>query len=246
MLSRALPRLTTIGIYQINLDGKSISYTLKRSSRARYLRLEIRPVGLVVIIPRKVSQHQADTFIRSKESWILAKLARYQNQPVPPPEKSLESGDLLPYLGRQLTLKVHHEPHKSALVLVEGNNLLVNLNHATGNIESIVADWYHFQARILVTEKCAAVSKLMGISSHTITIRGQRTRWGSCSRKGTLSFNWKLLKTPEQVIDYVIIHELAHIKEMNHSRKFWNLVAKFCPEYKTYRKWLREQDALLT
>jgi predicted metal-dependent hydrolase len=86
----------------------------------------------------------------------------------------------------------------------------------------------------------------MGISYQRIAIRGQKTRWGSCSRKKNLSFNWKLIMAPGSVVEYVIIHELLHLKEMNHSKRFWELVARYCPGWRENKKWLKQHEADLT
>jgi len=105
--------------------------------------------------------------------------------------------------------------------------------------------WYKIQAAALILEKLDRWSAKLGVNHHKVTIRGQRSRWGSCSRKGNLSFNWKLMMAPEAVIDYVVIHELAHLKQMNHSKKFWQLVAEHCPEWHDCKKWLQNHESEL-
>lgn len=100
---------------------------------------------------------------------------------------------------------------------------------------------YIQSAREAITYKADKYSSLMNVSYNRIAIREQRTRWGSCSSNKNLNFNWKLILMPEEVMDYVIIHELAHLKHMNHSKEFWNCVAEYCPNYKVSRKWLKEQ-----
>ena len=97
-----------------------------------------------------------------------------------------------------------------------------------------------------IPERVEYYAELMGVSYGRITIREQKTRWGSCSCKGNLNFNWKLMLMPPEILDYVVVHELAHRKEMNHSRDFWDMVAGVMPEYKEYRKWLRDHGHELT
>ncbi len=87
-------------------------------------------------------------------------------------------------------------------------------------------------------QKAGSFQQTMGLHYNSIFIRGQRTRWGSCSPAGNLTLNWKLLMAPEEIIDYVVIHELTHLKHMNHSKKFWDMVEQYCPDWKRYRKWL--------
>ncbi len=235
-----------IGIFNIEFQGKIVSYTLKRSSQARYIRMEIRPdQGLVVVIPRGVSAHQVNDFIRNREKWVTTHLRRHLNHLEPNGNKPISNGDVVDYLGSGLKIKTLNDPDKPAIVRIREDCLEVNLNHTGTELAAALEDWYRFQAGVLIKTKLDWMSLRMDLKYTTVALRGQRTRWGSCSQNGTLSFNWKLLKMPEPVIEYVVIHELAHLKEMNHSRKFWSLVAKFCPEYKIHRKWLREHNEML-
>lgn len=95
-------------------------------------------------------------------------------------------------------------------------------------------------ARSIFTQKAAYYARIMGVTYNRIAIREQKTRWGSCSSKGNLNFNWRLIFAPEEVVDYIVIHELAHRKEMNHSKAFYDVVASVMPDYKEQQKWLRE------
>lgn len=101
------------------------------------------------------------------------------------------------------------------------------------------------QAAEVITARCRYYAPVMGVSYGTVTIREQKTRWGSCSSKGNLNFNWRLIFAPEEVVDYIVVHELAHRKEMNHSRAFYNVVASVLPDYKVQEKWLKENGEKL-
>lgn len=106
---------------------------------------------------------------------------------------------------------------------------------------------YRAEARKLIEEQLDKLSARLEVNCNRITIRGQKTRWGSCSQKGRLNFNWRLIMAPKPVIDYIVIHELAHLKEMNHSKKFWGLVAQHCPRWREHKKWLKDNECgLLT
>ena len=98
-------------------------------------------------------------------------------------------------------------------------------------------------AKELLLKKCRYFAERMGVSYGTVTVREQKTRWGSCSAKGNLNFNWKLALMPEEILDYLVVHELAHRVEMNHSPAFWAVVAEEIPDYKTRREWLRQNGA---
>ena len=128
---------------------------------------------------------------------------------------------------------------------LEKDRLTVNLDHSGEELKSMIEGWYKFQVNVIIQERLEFWSRQMHIDFCGYKTRGQRTRWGSCSRSGNLSFNWKLVKTPPDTIDYVIVHELAHLKQMNHSPRFWALVEQHCPDYKKHRKWLHDHDSLL-
>ena len=229
------------------INHQTITYTLRRSFKARHVRLEIsRQTGLAVIVPRSYNISELPGLLKSKEPWISRTLTRFsQSRPAPPPRR-LTSGDTVPYLGRELEL-IEQEDHHSCDVVLAGNKLAIRLDlFHDGLLEPALEQWYRTEAARLITEKADRLSSRMSIGYKRIGIRGQKTRWGSCSRKKNLSFNWKLIMAPEPVMEYVIIHELLHLKEMNHSKKFWELVASYCPGWREHKKWLKQHEADLT
>jgi len=240
-------RLATTTQYSFSLNGTSLPYILKRSYRARYLRLEIKPeIGLVVVSPRNCSITFIENFIQEKRGWILKQLAKSNDTCHRNQKHEITSGGTIYLYGHSINIVERSLNHQPATAMLQGENLLVNLDHSHKSLQSLIADWYHFKLNIVLTAKLVHWSRQMGIQYRGYKIRGQRTRWGSCSRNGNLSFNWKLLMTPDPVIEYVVIHELAHLREMNHSSRFWNLVAHYCSQYKIHRKWLRDQNHLLS
>ena len=154
------------------------------------------------------------------------------------------SGDVIPYLGKQLKITAKKSGN-SIPIYLERNRLIVNPASGNGELTSMLEKWYKIQAATLIQEKVDKWSVILSVRPNKVTIRGQRSRWGSCSRKGNLNFNWKLMMAPETIIDYVVIHELAHLQQMNHSKKFWQIVAANCPEWRNRKKWLRNNEALL-
>jgi predicted metal-dependent hydrolase len=232
---------------QASVNGQAVTYTLRRSSRARRVRLEIsQRNGLVVIVPRSYPAGRLTGLIKSKERWISRHLAQFsQSRPLPAPKK-LEIGDTVPYLGRDFEL-VKHENHHGEDVVLQGNKISVNPDlFDNGLLETSLEKWYRAEAGRLILGVADRLSSQMGTNYQRIVIRGQKTRWGSCSRKKSLSFNWKLIMAPEPVVEYVVIHELLHLKEMNHSRRFWQLVAQNCPDWRRHKKWLKEHETSLT
>jgi predicted metal-dependent hydrolase len=197
-------------------------------------------------VPRSYQISELPGLLKSKERWISRNLARFsQAQSLSAPKK-LKSGDTVPYLGRDLEL-VKQENHHGYGVVLEGNKLAVSRDlFDNGLLEPALEQWYRTEASKLINDTADRLSSQMGISYQLIVIRGQKTRWGSCSRKKNLSFNWKLIMSPEPVVEYVIIHELLHLKEMNHSKRFWEMVAQYCPGWREHKKWLKQHEADLT
>ena len=230
------------------INGQTITYTVRRSFKAKLVRLEVRPqTGLMVIVPRYYNIGQLYGLLESKSRWISRNLARFSNLKSSPAKKELRSGDTVPYLGRDLELVQRKNHDGVGDITLEGNILAVGPElFDNGTLELALEQWYRAEAARLIDERTDKLSSNMGISYKRIVIRGQKTRWGSCSRKKNLSFNWKLMMAPEPVIDYVIIHELAHLKEMNHSKRFWELVAEYCPEWRERKKWLKQHEANLS
>jgi predicted metal-dependent hydrolase len=230
---------------ETSIDGQTITYTVKRSLRAKRVRLEVRQqTGLTVVIPHFYEIGQLSELLQSKGRWISRNLSRCSHFQSLSAKKELKSGDTVPYLGRDLEL-VKRENHSGAGgVTLEVNILVVSPElFKNGILELALEQWYRTAAAKLINERADKLSSQMGISYKRIVIRSQKTRWGSCSHKKNLSFNWKLIMAPEPVIDYVIIHELTHLKEMNHSKRFWELLAQYCPKWRDYKKWLKQHEA---
>jgi len=233
---------------ETSINGQTITYTVRRSRRAKRVRLEVMPqTGLTVIVPRSYNIGQLSGLIKSKERWISRNLARFSHIRSLAAKNQLRYGDTVLYLGQDLEL-VRAENHDvTGNVMLEGNKLAVSSGlFKNGILELALEQWYRTEAAKLINEKADKLSSQMGISYERIAIRGQKTRWGSCSRKKNLSFNWKLIMAPEPVIEYVVIHELTHLKEMNHSKRFWELLAKYCPGWREHKKWLKQHEADLT
>lgn len=227
---------------ETTLKGRTIAYTLKRSPRAKHVRLEVRrETGLTVVIPRSYNVARLSSLLEAKWRWISVKLAQWAA--AQPLSEELKNGGTIPYLGEELKVVIERDCGSSAAVKLQKNKLLVSSARASGELNSLLERWYRRQAEKLMKERASELSSKFGLTYNRLFIRGQRTRWGSCSRKGNLSFNWKLLMAPEWVIDYVVIHELTHLDEMNHRKRFWELVAQRCPRWREHKKWLKEHQA---
>lgn len=150
-------------------------------------------------------------------------------------------GASLPYLGKKYVLKIRrYRSYRKPGVMLDGNVLAVLTAQTDGeSVAKAVKDWYRQQAKALVAERVEFYRKQLGEEVQTVRIKDVRSRWGSCSSKRNLNFNWRLVMAPLEAVDYVVVHELCHLKEMNHSPAFWKLVEEIMPDYQRQRDWLK-------
>jgi predicted metal-dependent hydrolase len=223
-----------------------IPYVIKRSSQARYVRFEIKNgTGLTVVIPRNCKLDMVDEMLMAKSRWILDKYDRYVGAVQSPEKAELKFGGVVPYLGRDLRVMSCQGIGFAGHMELREDTLLVGIESGENGLASLVEEWYRMEAASVLKHKVDEFATLWGVGYRRLVVRGQRTRWGSCSHRGTLSFNWRLLMAPESVVDYVVIHEVAHLKEMNHTKRFWGLVAERCPSWREQKKWLDDHGTEL-
>jgi predicted metal-dependent hydrolase len=226
------------------IDGKPVSYTLKRSSRARHARLEISPEhGLVVVIPAHTSTGLAQRLLEEKRRWVFNKLNQYKSDS--PAVHPIRDGDTILFMGGQITIEVVGSRYETICMDITRQRLLVFLPIEKDGLQPALEKWFRAEAEYRIGQMAEEQSQRMGLSYNRIVMKSQRTMWGSCSRKRNLNFNWRLLMAPEPVIEYVVVHELAHLSVMSHSRRFWQLVEKYCPDWREHRVWLRKHSVEL-
>ncbi len=215
----------------IELAGKTINYRIRRSKKARYMRLQIkRGSELEVVLPYRMSLNAAVTFIHEKSNWIKKHL-----QPVIPNKNKFM------LFGEELRIDIEYELFsKKTLIVLRGNELKIKTKNGDNkNPEYYFTVWLRHSAKNFLINRAYILAGKYSFNVNKIFIRNQKTRWGSCSSKKNISLNYKLLMLPKELIDYVIIHELCHLKEMNHSKSFWQLVGSIFLNYKQLKKELR-------
>ena len=215
---------------------EDLKYQVRRSDRARRVRVTVDATrGVEVVLPRRAPEREAAAAIRELRPWIerrVAELARAQ-------AAVAARGETVPYLGR--TLALVSEPGRTR-VTRRGDVLFVP---AGDGLRPALERWYRRSARDEIAPRLDRACALTGVPYSRLTIRGQRTRWASCSRAGAMSFNWRLLLAPETVLDYVVWHEVCHLEVMDHSPRFWGLLAGRSPGYRAQLRWLRAHGATL-
>jgi predicted metal-dependent hydrolase len=209
-----------------------IAYTVRRSDRARRVRVVVEPSGAVeVVLPRRAPVREAAAAVTELRPWIDRRLAETQAARAAVAAR----GGELPYLGE--TLRARREPgrtraHRRSDTLLFGDRVQIER-------------WYRRMAREEVVPRLDEAVAALGVSYRSVRIANQRTRWGSCSTTGAMSFNWRLLLAPPEILDYVVWHEACHLVHMDHSRRFWSLLERHRPDYRTPRRWLKDNGATL-
>jgi predicted metal-dependent hydrolase len=215
---------------------EEINYRVRRSERARRVRVTVEPDrGVEVVLPRRAPERAAAAAVRELGPWIERRLREVERARAAVAAR----GNAVPYLDTRLLLQP--EPGRTR-VHRRGDVLMTPSGPERG---PALERWYRRAAQNEIAPRLDAACAQAGASYERLSIRGQRTRWASCSKTGTMSFNWRLLLGPEPVLDYVIWHEVCHLEIMDHSPRFWSLLASRCPDYRTQSSWLRRHGATL-
>src|SRR4051812_49160606 len=215
---------------------KPSEYSVRRSSRARRVRVTVDGGGdVIVTLPKRAAERRAAEAVRELGPWIERRRAALRRAAV---EVAREPGTL-PYVGRDL--RVLPEPGRTR-VHRRGDALLVPAGAAAAEA---IERFYRRSARAEIAPRLDAAVARAGTSYNGLTIRGQRTRWASCSSTGAMSFNWRLLLAPEAVLDYVIEHEVCHLEVMDHSPRFWALLQSRVPDWREHATWLSRYGSTL-
>jgi predicted metal-dependent hydrolase len=215
---------------------EQIVYKVRRSERARRVRVTVDAAnGVEVVLPRRAGEREAAAAISELRPWIERRVRELDGVRAIVAAR----GNTLPYLGEML--RIVAEPGRTRAHR-RGSELLVPRgSEQTAAVER----WYRRAARSEIKPRLDDACRLAGASYSRLSIRGQRTRWASCSRDGAMSFNWRLLLAPEPVLEYVVWHEVCHLEILDHSPRFWALLGRRCPDYREHARWLRRHGATL-
>ncbi len=222
---------------ELAIEGAPISVSFRRNARARrlVLRLSRDRAGVIVTLPPRVGRSEALDFARKSSRWIAERLASE------PAYRPLHPG---------ASILIRGDPHEIKLsgsrrgpVAIAENAVIV-----AGDAEHLrrrLIDWLKAQARRDLLQASEVYAAAMGVKFHRLSVRDQKSRWGSCTSDGTLSYSWRLILAPAFVLDYVAAHEVAHLRHMNHGRGFWRLVLSHCPHASRAKTWLKKHGGEL-
>ena len=209
--------------------GSTVRFLVREVPRARRISIRVTHEGVVVTKPRRTPKYEVEEFLAASEKWILERLAEHEEKVV------TTLNDRVPFLGIERTIRQASTPP----VRLAGDDFWAMGENQGERMANVVAGMRR-RSKPVIRDAVARWSCEMGIVVKRVSVRDQRSRWGSCSDRGSLSFNWRLIMTPPDVLEYIVVHEMAHIEEHNHSRKFWSLVERHCHEYRLHEKWLDE------
>lgn len=225
---------------ETKVDGLKINYEVSRSEKASRPRIDHKLGEFTVVIPEN-EDIEAEEIISRKKNWIAKKRKDFLRFERKIPEREFEEGGEIPVLGEKKKIiveKAQTNKIDNNIILAEH---LVGRNGIKNELEKILRE----KAREKIDSKIEEYSDSVDGDHDNIYIRDQETRWGSCSPKQNLSFNWRLILGPEHVLEYVVAHELAHLEEKSHNEEFWSIVREIYPNYKKSNKWLSENSSKL-
>jgi predicted metal-dependent hydrolase len=218
-----------------------LEYELIRSRRKTISIIITEDARVVVRAPLRASKALIEGFLEQKRRWVTEKQAIASQQASEHVQGGFLSGEEFPYLGSKLMLAVSEGAKRIDAV----GGVLAFPRAWLPNAQERLKKWYRAEAARVVGERLKALSQHTGLRPASVGFTDARHRWGSCGADGRLNFSWRLVMAPPDVIDYVVVHELAHIRHLNHSREFWGCVGRIMPEYREKKKWLKENNALL-
>ena len=227
-------------------------YRVRRSRRARLLRITVRPEGVEVVAPHGVNESDISAFVQSNQRWIDRKLSEIRQRLSDHPGSSrLIDGASVPFRGllKRLSVtrdgrarpSVRHEVDLRVALPEDVPDHLMELE-----VERVLTGWLQRQTRIEATALIAHFGQRYDLIPRGLMIKSHRTLWGSCTSKGVINLNWRLVLAPPEALEYVVVHELCHLRHRHHQPPFWRLVAEILPDYYEQRRWLRNNGHLLT
>ena len=214
---------------------------IKRTNRKKTVSFRIKNQEVIISVPKFLSDNEIYNLVEIKIKWIKNKLAleKLNNVSI---KRKYENGDIFLYLGSEYSLKIKKSYRDN--IYIKDKNLIVEAKNvlATNNIKNNIKNWYISESKKYLTKTNSYYEILIGVKSNKLLFGQYKSKWGSCNSKKTISYDWRIIMAPFEVIHYLIIHELCHIKFPNHSKYFWKYVEKYMINYKIQKKWLKNNS----
>lgn len=235
----------------MKLQNHTIEWSVRYSTRRRTIQLRIVDLQcLEVTAPTGTGMDRLQQVLRDKSAWLLRQLQRLETTAANSTNASLTHGATILYQGAPHSLLLLADGGKRPQVTRNHGAIAIHLPELVGYdndpaVYRALKHWFGEQAQIRLLERTRYWASHIGVTPQRISLRDQKTRWGSCSSRGAISFNWRIIMAPPPVLDYLVIHELCHMLQPNHSPKYWLEVARWCPDFRNHRNWLRQNGGLL-
>jgi predicted metal-dependent hydrolase len=227
------------------IDSNGIVAEVKRTNRTKSATISVEEGKVCVVVPRQLENERITKLLKDKNRWIKEKIALHRDAQ-PKSTKQFVSGESFSYLGRNYRLKVHQGNYQP-IKLINGR-FAITLRAGADNpdlIQDSLLSWYKQHAELKFNEKAKRYSKMMNVKFNSVGLKDYKSRWGSCSVEGDITFNWKVIMAPNRIVDYVVVHELCHLIHHDHSAKFWREVERIMPDYAECKNWLKQHGANL-
>jgi predicted metal-dependent hydrolase len=225
------------------MDGFPFQVEVVRTGRKRSASIRLLGDLVKVSVPMTLSDSRIRDLVTKRTPWIKIKLQEQSDRPNTPP-KEYVSGETVTYLGKNYRLKVLIGDQPSMKLrrgYVEATVTNTDID-SKSTIRSLLQDWYKSHAEKRLIEKTKRFAKVIGVDPSSVTVKNYKSRWGSCSAKGDISYNWRIILAPHSIVDYVVVHELCHMLEHNHSSKYWKHVERHVPNWRVCREWLKHNE----
>lgn len=225
------------------MNGFAFPIEIVRTNRKKSASIHLSGEVIRVRVPKTLSEQRIRALITRHKPWIATKLKVLSEQPIVKP-KEYVSGEAFPYLGRNYRLKVTRGANPS--LNPEGGYLVATVSQADktpqATVKPMLIAWYKERATECLHEKTARLAKVIGVAPRSVTVKEYKSRWGSCSVGGDISYNWRIILAPHRIVDYVVVHELCHMREHNHSPRYWKQVERYIHDWKDARDWLKHNN----
>ena len=232
---------------QINLGNQLINYEIIRSNRQTMGIVIDQDKNLIVRSPEDTKEDKIKDVLKKKTKWILSKLKEMDKIKPTPKEKEFMTGEKLSYLGRRYRLevspaeisKVEVKLYQGKFIIAYPEKLKEDDDQRRKEIRDALIEWYREHAKEKINERVEKYKYKLDVEPNNVVVKKQKKRWGSCSSKGNLNFNCRIILAPMSIVDYLVVHELTHLIYDNHSREFWATVGSIIPDVKDKREWLK-------
>ncbi len=225
------------------MDGFPFQVEVMRTDRKKSASIHLLGHLVKVSVPMTLSDNRIRDLVSKRIPWIKSKLQEQSDRPIPA-SREYVSGEAVTYLGKNYRLKVLIGDQPSIKLrcgYVEATVTNTDID-PKNTIRSLLQGWYRSHAGKRLGEKTVRLAKVIGVNPSSVTVKNYKSRWGSCSTKGDISYNWRIILAPHSIVDYVVVHELCHLLELNHSSKYWKHVEYHVPDWRECKEWLKHNE----